>query len=44
MNIKKPDAIINEVKEVVSRWKYFAGETMVKKELMEAIEKTLILI
>lgn len=42
MNIKKADAIINQVKNVVSRWNDFAAQTNVNADLRDAIAKTLI--
>jgi serine/threonine-protein kinase HipA len=44
MNIKKADAIINQVQEAVSKWDEFAIQTKVKKDLKEAIAKTLLLL
>jgi serine/threonine-protein kinase HipA len=42
MNIKKADAIINQVKNVVSRWNDFAAQTNVKADLRDAVGKTLL--
>lgn len=44
MNIKKADAIINQVRDAVSKWDEFALQTEVKKDLKEAIAKTLLLL
>jgi len=44
MNVKKAEAIINQVKNVVSRWKDFGTQTNVKDDLKEAIDKTLLLL
>ncbi len=44
MNIKKADAIINQVNAVVSRWNDFAGQTNVNVDLRDAITKTLLLL
>jgi arsenate reductase-like glutaredoxin family protein len=41
MNIKKTDAIIDQVHAAVSKWTYFATQTNVNKDLTEAIAKTL---
>lgn len=42
MNIKKADAIIDQIHAAVKRWIEFADQTNVKKELKEAISKTLL--
>jgi serine/threonine-protein kinase HipA len=44
MNIKKADAIIEQVHAAVSKWNDFAAQTGVKKELKEAISTTLLLL
>ena len=44
MNIKKADTIINQVKEVISRWNDFATQTNVKADLRDAVSKTLLLL
>ena len=44
INIKKADAIINQVNEAVSNWSEFANQTNVNKDLKEAIEKTLLIL
>ncbi len=44
MNVKKAEAIINQVKNVVSRWKDFGTQTNVKDDLKDAIDKTLLLL
>lgn len=44
MNIKKSSVIIDQVKEVVSRWNDFAEQTKVPVDLKEAIGKTLLLL
>lgn len=44
MNIKKADAIINQVNTVVSRWNDFAAKTDVSPDLRDAIDKTLLLL
>lgn len=44
MNIKKAASIIDQVKQVVSRWNDFASGTSVNTELREAIGKTLLLL
>ena len=43
MNIKKADRIIDEIIETVKRWKEFACETGVGKELMNRIDENLVL-
>jgi serine/threonine-protein kinase HipA len=42
MNIKKADAIIAEVQQVVNNWNTFADETGVEEELQQAIGSTLL--
>jgi serine/threonine-protein kinase HipA len=42
MNIKKADAIINQVNTVVRRWNDFAEQTNVKADLRDAVGKTLL--
>ncbi len=44
MNIKKADAIINQVNTVLSRWNDFAAQTNVKADLRDAVGKTLLLL
>ena len=44
MNIKKADGIIDQVNAAVGKWNEFAEQTKVKKELKEAISKTLLLL
>ena len=44
INIKKADAIINQVNEAVSNWSEFANQTNVNNDLKEAIEKTLLIL
>ncbi len=44
MNIKKADAIINQVNAVVSKWDDFAAQTSVKADLRDAVAKTLLLL
>jgi serine/threonine-protein kinase HipA len=44
MNIKKADTIIDQVHVAVSKWNDFAAQTGVKKDLKEAISKTLLLL
>jgi serine/threonine-protein kinase HipA len=44
MNIKKADTIIEQVNSAVSKWNDFAAQTGVKKDLKEAISKTLLLL
>lgn len=44
MNIKKADAIIDKVRDAVSKWNDFATQTNVKSDLKEAIAKTLLLL
>jgi serine/threonine-protein kinase HipA len=44
MNIKKADAIINQVNAVVSRWNDFAAQTNVKADLRDAVGKTVLLL
>ncbi|MEJ7611772.1 MAG: type II toxin-antitoxin system HipA family toxin [Ferruginibacter sp.] len=44
MNIKKAEAIINQVNAVVSRWNDFAAQTNVKADLRDAVGKTLLLL
>jgi hypothetical protein len=44
MNIKKADTIIEQVHSAVSKWNDFAAQTGVKKDLKEAISKTLLLL
>ena len=41
MNIKKPEQIINQIVDVVSKWRKYAEKTSVDKVLLKAIEKTL---
>ncbi len=42
MNVKKAANIVNQINEVVSNWPKYAEETLVKPELRDAINKTLI--
>jgi serine/threonine-protein kinase HipA len=42
MNIKKAEAIVNQVKDVVSKWDEFAQITNVEIDLKNAIKKTLL--
>jgi serine/threonine-protein kinase HipA len=42
MNIKKAHLIIDQVRFAISKWNDFATQTNVKKELKEAISKTLL--
>ena len=44
MNIKKAEVIIDQVHAAVGRWNEFAEQTKVKKDLKEAISKTLLLL
>ncbi len=44
MNVKKAEAIIKQVAEVISNWNHYADEVMVDKELKQAIQKTLIVL
>ena len=44
MNIKKAEAIINQVKDVVNKWDSFASSTNVNVDLKNAIKKTLLLL
>jgi serine/threonine-protein kinase HipA len=44
MNIKKADAIIDQVHAALVKWNEFANQTHVKKDLREAISKTLLLL
>jgi serine/threonine-protein kinase HipA len=44
MNIKKADTIIEQMHAAVSKWNDFAAQTGVKKDLKEAISKTLLLL
>ncbi len=44
MNIKKADAIIDEVRNSVKKWKEFAEETCVKADMRDAIDSTLLLL
>lgn len=44
MNIKKPVDIIDQIKNVVSKWNDFAKQTNVKDDLRDAINKTLLLL
>ena len=44
MNIKKADTIIEQVHVAVSKWNDFADQIGVKKDLKEAISKTLLLL
>lgn len=44
MNIKKVDVIIDQVNAAVGKWNEFAEQTKVKKELKDAISKTLLLL
>lgn len=42
MNIKKAEAIIDQAKDVVGKWTYYAEEVGVEPKLAEAIDKTLL--
>jgi serine/threonine-protein kinase HipA len=44
MNIKKAESIINQVKDVVSRWNDFATKTNMRDDLKDAVNKTLLLL
>ena len=44
MNVKKAPKILDEIQEVVSDWYTYAEEQSVESELMEAINKTLVLV
>ena len=44
MNIKKAEAIIKQIADVVSNWSYYADEVKVEKKLKQAIQKTLIIL
>lgn len=44
MNVKKAEAIINQINAVVNRWNDFAAQTSVKADLRDAIGKTLLLL
>lgn len=44
MNIKKADVIIDQVNAAVGKWNEFAEQTKVKKDLKDAISKTLLLL
>jgi len=44
MNIKKANAIIQQVNNVVRRWNDFAAQTNVKADLRDAVHKTLLLL
>lgn len=44
MNIKKPGRIIDQIADVVSMWKGYAGKTSVSQDLTEAIQNTLLII
>ncbi|MGB4849857.1 MAG: HipA domain-containing protein, partial [Saprospiraceae bacterium] len=41
MNIKKAASIINQINQVLSKWDDYAEQTKIKKELKEAVGKTL---
>lgn len=42
MSIKKPEAIIEQIKTVVKKWPEYADKTKVKEDLRGAIQKTLL--
>lgn len=42
MNIKKPNALINEVQQSVNNWKNYAKQVGVEKKLTDAIQVTLL--
>ena len=42
MNVKKATNIVNQINEVVANWPKYAEETLVKPELRDAINKTLV--
>jgi serine/threonine-protein kinase HipA len=44
MNIKKAQGIIDQVRETVDKWSYFASLTHVKEDLKKAVGKTLLLL
>lgn len=44
MNIKKAEAIIQQVKAAVSKWNDFAVQTSVNTDLRDAVGKTLLLL
>ena len=44
MNIKKAEAIIKQIADVVGNWSYYADEVKVEKKLKQAIQKTLIIL
>lgn len=44
MNVKKAEAIIDQVHNAVGKWNEFAGETKVKGDLKDAVGKTLLLL
>lgn len=44
MNIKKPPMILNEIRNAIADWNTFAKQYSVEPELMDAIDKSLILI
>ncbi len=44
MNIKRANSIIDQINAAVSKWNEYADQTNVKKDLKEAIAKTLLLL
>lgn len=44
MNVKKAPKILDEIKDVVSEWNYYADRNKVHKDLSNAINETLVLI
>ena len=44
MNIKKPATIIDEVKDAILSWDYFAQQAKVKPELKELISDHLLIL
>lgn len=44
MNVKKAEAIIKQVTEVIGNWNHYADEVKVDKKLKQAIQKTLIVL
>jgi serine/threonine-protein kinase HipA len=44
MNVKKADAIIKHIAEVVSHWNDYANEVKLDKKLKQAIQKTLLIL
>lgn len=44
MNVKKAEAIIKQIAEVINNWNHYADEVKVEKKLKQAIQRTLIVL